>query len=297
MRLCACEDSEQNMLKLLVPRALPQTRPDALPEARHGVELEYLGTAGFVLRGRGHTLVLDPYVTRVPLHKLWRQLAADEALVSRVIPHADDVLVGHAHYDHVLDAPTLCQRTGARLIGARAVMQVGRAAGLPEHQLRETAGREEIPSGPFRVRGLPSRHGKVFMGRVLFPGDIERPPPWPPRIADLKHGLVLNWLVELGEFSLVHVDSADFVREELEGVRADVLCLCAAGRRHRPRYVEEAVELLRPRYVVPCHWDTMVTSLERPVLLPGIDLPGMVREIEAAGAQPLLVPVLGRLRF
>ena len=31
---------------------------------------------------------------------------------------ADDVLVGHAHMDHVLDAPSLCMRTGARLIGS-----------------------------------------------------------------------------------------------------------------------------------------------------------------------------------
>jgi L-ascorbate metabolism protein UlaG (beta-lactamase superfamily) len=285
------------MLQRLLRRELPDFGAFAPPAARHDVDLEYLGTAGFVVRGRGHTLVLDPYLTRVPLHKLWLPLKPDEALIARVIPHADDVLVGHAHFDHILDAPSLCRRTGARMIGSRAVMQVGRAYGLPEQQLLETSGREAIQSGPFEIRGLPSRHGKVFMGRVLFPGDIEKQPSWPPRIAELKHGLVLNWLVQLGEFSMVHVDSADFVREELQGIHADVLCLCAAGRHYRPRYVEEAIELLQPRYVVPCHWDTMVTALERPVPLRGIDVVGMVREIEAAGAQPLPMPILGRLKF
>jgi L-ascorbate metabolism protein UlaG (beta-lactamase superfamily) len=277
---------------------LPAGVRPAKVSAEHGVELEYLGTAGFVVRARERTLVLDPYVTRVPLRRLWRPLRPDAELLARIVPAADDVLVGHAHFDHVLDAPEICRRTGARLIGARAVIEVGRAAGLPPEQLRETAGRELIESGAFRVRGLPSRHGKVFLGRVLFAGDITAPPAWPPRVAELKHGLVLNWHLQVGAFSLVHVDSADFVREELAGVRADVLCLCAAGRRYRPRYVEEAIELLRPRYVVPCHWDTMVTPIERrPRPLPGIDLAGMVREIEAAGAEAACLPILGRCTF
>ncbi len=285
------------MLNRLLGMAMPDARYFAAPDRSHDIELEYLGTAGFAVRGRGRTLVLDPYVSRLPLHKLWRPLAPDESVIARVIPRADDVLVGHAHFDHILDAPSLCRRTGARLIGSRAVMQVGRAFGLPEAQLRETSGREIIESGPFRVRGLPSRHGKVLAGRVIFPGDIESQPSWPPGIAELKHGLVLNWQLELDGFSMVHVDSADFLREELSGVHADVLCLCAAGRHYRPRYVAEAIELLRPRYVVPCHWDTMITPVERPVAIPGIDLPAMVREIEAAGAQPIMMPVLGRLNL
>jgi L-ascorbate metabolism protein UlaG (beta-lactamase superfamily) len=133
---------------------------------------------------------------------------------------------------------------------------------------------------------------------VIFPGDITSPPAWPPRVNTLRHGLVLNWLVRAGEFTLVHVDSADFVRAELEGLRADVLCLCAAGRRYRPRYVQEIVHLLRPRWVIPCHWDTMITPLdEEPQLLPGVDLPGMLDEIVRAGAEPLLLPLLGRTRF
>jgi L-ascorbate metabolism protein UlaG (beta-lactamase superfamily) len=208
------------------------------------------------------------------------------------------VLVGHAHFDHVLDAPALCRRTGARLIGSRAVAMVGRSFGLPEHQLRETAGREHISSGVFRLRGLPSRHGKVLFGRVLFAGDLEQPVRWPPRAAELKHGLVLNWHVETEGFSLVHIDSADFISEELAGARADVLCLCAAGRRYRHRYVAEAIELVRPRYVIPCHWDTMITPYGAPVrLLPGIDLAGMLREIEAAGAEAILMPLGGSQRF
>lgn len=269
----------------------------ALPEARHGLSLTYLGVAGLVLRAGAHTIALDPYVSRHGILQLLSgRLVSDAARLARWIPHAHDVFVGHAHYDHVLDAPALCARTGARLIGSRAVCMVGRAAGLPESKLLETQGGEEIASGPFSVRGLPSKHGKVFRGRVLFPGDIEAPPAWPPRVSDLRHGQVLNWHVRVGGFSLVHVDSADFVNEELRGVSADVVCLCAAGWRERRGYVAEIVRLLKPRFVLPCHWDTMITPLEAPArVLPGLDLPGMLREILRAGVQPLMLPLLGHV--
>ena len=262
------------------------------------VEITYLGTAGFIIRNEHRTVVLDPYVSRPNLRRtLTARLVPDKDLIRRLIPHADDVLVGHAHYDHILDAPDLCHQTGARLIGSGSTIMVGRAAGLPPHQLLETAGREDIASGRWTVRGLPSRHGKVF-GRIPFPGDITLPPPWPPKMGDLKHGLVLNWLVDTGGLRIVHIDSADFVREELAGHRADVVCLCAIGRNYRPDYVKEVVELLQPRWIVPCHWDTMMTPIEAdPDLIPTVDLPGFIKEIRDAGCEPLLTPLLGRLRF
>jgi len=261
-------------------------------DAAHGVELTYLGTAGFVLKAQGRTIVLDPYLSRPGIAKLLTgPLRCNEALLARHIPRADDVFVGHAHFDHVLDSPALCLRTGARLIGSRAVCMVGRAAGVPEAQLLETAGREDIASGPITVRGLPSKHGKVLFGRVPFPGDITDPPPWPPLIHQLRHGLVLNWLVKVGGFSLVHVDSAEVLNHELHGHQADVVCLCAAGWRTRPDYVADVVRLLKPRFVLACHWDTMITPFEAPMeMIPNVDLGGLLRQIRAVGAEPLLLP-------
>lgn len=266
------------------------------PPGSPRLSLTYLGTAGFVLEQDGRTLVLDPFLTRPGLLATGlTRLQPDEGKLRRYLPRADDVLVGHSHHDHVLDAPALCRQTGARLIGSRDVCNVGRAAGLPEAQLVQTEGREPIPSGPLTVRGLPSLHGKVYFGRVTLPGTIDVPPPWPPRFSELPHGLVLNWHVQGAHASMVHVDSADFLEAELRGLTCDVLCLCAIGRAHRPRYVEQAVSLLRPRYVVACHWDWFFTPIEAPPrLLPGVDLPGFCREIEAAGAIPVVLPFFGR---
>jgi L-ascorbate metabolism protein UlaG (beta-lactamase superfamily) len=285
-------DYDPRMLFRPVPPALFHR---AAPPLGAKLRLRYLGTAGFVVELAGRTLVLDPFVTRPGL---WatatRPLVPDEALVARTIPRADDVLIGHAHHDHVLDAPALCHRTGARLIGSRAACNVGRAAGLPASQLVETEGREDIASGAVTVRGLPSRHGRVYFNRVTLPGDIPVPPPWPPRVRDLRHGLVLNWLVSGDGLRLVHVDSADFIDEELADIGADVLCLCAIGRHHRPGYTETIIGLLRPKIVIACHWDWFFAPLDaEPRLLPGVDLPGFCDEIRAAGAEPVVLPFLG----
>ncbi len=270
-------------------------------EHRQGeaVRIRYLGTAGFVISDDRRTLVLDPFVTRPDLvTTLTRRLKPDTERIAEHLPHADGVLVGHAHYDHILDAPDLCHRTGARLIGSRASVMVGRAAGLPEHQLRETLGGEDIASGDWTVRGLPSRHGKALAGRVPLPGDIPVPPPWPARLGELRHGLVLNWWVNTGALRVVHIDSADFINEELDGLEADVVCLCAIGRKYRPDYVRDVVSRLKPRWVIPCHWDTMITPVENePDMIPGVDLPGFLDEIRAEGAEPLLTPMLGEQSF
>lgn len=272
--------------------------PETVSGDDNSLQVTYLGTAGFILKDKGRTVVLDPYLSRPGVTHLLSPLVPDADLIRTTIPEADDVLVGHAHYDHILDAPDLCMQTGARLIGSGSTIMVGRAAGVPESQLRQTEGREDIPSGPWIIRGLPSRHGKVFFGRIPFPGDINAPPAWPPRMADLKHGLVLNWVVDTGNLRVVHIDSADFINDELKGQQADIVCLCAIGRTSRPNYVKEVVKLLKPRWIIPCHWDTMMTPLHaEPDLIPTVDLPGFLREIREAGCEPLLVPIMGKLYF
>ena len=284
--------------RLLSPLDPALISPAASASAPLGTSLRYLGTAGFVLTGGQQTVVLDPFLSRPGLLATGlRPLAVDHDRLRSELPHADAVLVGHAHHDHVLDAPDLCLQTGARFYGGPDACNVARAAGLPERQIVETRGREDHHVGPVRLRALPAAHGRVYFNRVTLPGSIPAPPPWPPRLRDLRHGLVLNWLVEIEGVRVLHVDSAEFHREELlalplrNGRRAEVACLCAIGRRYRSRYLEEAIDLLRPHTVVACHWDWFFTPWGAPPrLLPGVDLGGFVRDVRQLGSTPAVLP-------
>ena len=265
----------------------------------HHFKMTYLGTAGFILSNADRTLVLDPFITRPSLWQTFTQpLISDPNLVKRLIPHADDVLIGHAHYDHILDAPEICQQTGARLIGSKATLMYGKSAGLKDAQMLEVQGHEIINSGSWQIKALPSIHGKALFGKIPLPGDMTEPPPFPPKFNQLRHGQVLNWWIDTGKLKIVHIDSADFLEQHLGTVKADIVCLCAIGRKYRPHYVRDVINLLQPKYIVPCHWDTMMTPIDaEPKLLPGVDIEGFLEEIKSCGVIPLFTPILGELYF
>lgn len=284
----------------LIHRLLTRPAPEHLywrGESSGAHTLTWHGTAGFTLQHEQRSLVFDPYVTRHNLRQLLLgRLLIDEPLLEQQFPRADSVLVGHAHYDHALEAPSLCKRTGATLYGSPSTAHIARAAGLPEAQIVTVSPGEEHELAHGRAVGLASRHGKVYMGRVTLPGNITRQPSWPPRMRELRHGQVLTWWAEWGGLRIVHVDSADYETAALAPYQADVLCLCAIGRRYRHGYTAEIIRALRPKVVVPCHWDHFLLPLHAPTRqLPGCDLEGFVEEIRAEGVDAAVLPIGGSL--
>lgn len=257
--------------------------------------LRWLGTAGFVLEHGQSTLLFDPFLSRMGLiTTVARRLRPFEETLRREIPRADDILIGHAHYDHAMDAPSIALRTGATIYGSPSTANIARAAGVPEAQIHTVTPMQELALSHGSAMALPSQHGKVYFGRVTLPGDIPSPPSWPPRLKELKHGQVYTWWADWGGLKVVHVDSADYDTELIGQVEADVVCLCAIGRRYRPGYTREILEALRPKLVVPCHWDYFGRPFNEPARqLPGVDLAGFVREIEACGAPVCVLPMGG----
>lgn len=109
---------------------------------------------------------------------------------------------------------------------------------------------------------------------------------------------MLNWVVDTGHLTVVHIDSADFIEKELQGIQADIVCLCAIGRHYRPNYVKDVVRLLKPKWIIPCHWDTMITPIDAPPdLLPLVDIEGLLEEIKETGCETIMLPILGKAHF
>ncbi len=278
----------------LYERLFPRFRPkrELRPQgsgAGWGARISWLGTAGFVIESREATVLIDPFLSRPGLRGLVRPYVPNDVAIARHVlgtsgSHSrriDAVLCGHSHYDHVADAPRIARLTNAKLVGSASTCAWGRAEGLDESRLvRIPPAGAVVRFGDIEVRFVPSRHGKVALGKVPFPGEVRETPRPPKRIWHYRMGGAFGLLVKAPGVSIYHNGSADLIDAELEGERADVLLACLAGRKGTENYVGRLVSALSPKLIVPTHHDAFFAPLERGLhLLPGIDLEGFVSEV------------------
>ncbi|MEW6776043.1 MAG: MBL fold metallo-hydrolase [Bdellovibrionota bacterium] len=254
-------------------------------EEKKHLSLRWLGTAGYEISALGTTVLLDPFVSRPGLpHLLSRSpLIPCEAAGRRYFPKADFILVGHSHYDHLLDVPEIALRTGATVVGSASTCRVARARGVPEDKLREVppAG-GKMRLGSFEVQFIPSRHGKFFFGRVPLDGEITHCPHGEHMPANgYRVGNVFGIWLKAGNLTLYHNGSADLVDAELEGLKAQVHLVGLAGRFATPDYFERLARLLSPEWIFPTHYDAFFAPLEAGLkLLPAINLRDFFRQME-----------------
>jgi L-ascorbate metabolism protein UlaG (beta-lactamase superfamily) len=248
-----------------------------------GVRISWLGTAAHVVSTERTTVLIDPHVSRHTLgHVALRRLEPDDGAIARWIPkRVDAVLCGHSHYDHLLDAPRIARKTGAKLVGSRTTCAFARAEGVPESQLVvvEPHG-ARVTVGDFAIKFVPSLHGRIALGRVPFPGEVRETPRLPARVWQYKMGGAFGILIDAPDVRIYHNGSADLIDAELEHEHADVLLVGLAGRFATRDYLKRLVTKLSPRLVIPTHHDTFFAPLEAGLhLLPGVDLAGFKSEL------------------
>lgn len=263
----------------------PETTPLAI---------QWLGTAGFRLLSQGHHVWLDPHLSRHSLSQLLTgKIAPDEARIAADVDRADAVMVGHSHFDHALDAPAVAKLHGARVYGASDTLQWCRGWGVPDAQLFEITGDgESFAEGPFTLRGVRSQHSAFLLGRVPYPGRIVAPLQAPARPSAWRVGQVLGLHAATAHGSVYHIGSADLIEAELRGLQADVVLCCTIGRQSTRHFVPRVIEALRPKLLIPCHWEQFWRPIDAPCQqIRGNDLAGFLAEV-AAVAQPPEVRVL-----
>ncbi|MFH1537830.1 MAG: MBL fold metallo-hydrolase [bacterium] len=250
------------------------------PAARAGppdtaLAVEWAGTAGFRLTYGNNILLIDPFVSRPGLFRmLFLRLYTNEKLCAELFPRADHIFVGHSHYDHLMDVPAVAQRTGATVHGSASTAAVCRGAGLPGEQIHVVAPGDVAECGPVGVKFFQSLHGRAILGRVPMPGEITGEPKPPLRSTQYRLGTVFGFLVEAGGFRVFHLSSAEVVDEEIEKVGSvDLLLLCLAGRKHTEDYLGRTAGRLKPRFLVPHHYDSFFRPIDRDMrLVPGVGM-------------------------
>lgn len=241
------------------PGRAPASPPDS------ALVIQWAGTAAFTLKYMGATLLVDPFVTRPRiLGMLLLKQRPNEALCREVFPSADHILVGHSHYDHLLDVPYIARHTGAVVHGSASTARVCAASGMNCSQVHEITPWQPIGCGAFKTVFVPGMHGKALRDRIPFPGEIPEKPNLPMHASSYRLGGMFGLLIDAGGFRIYHCGSGDLIDEEVAKIgKVDMLIAGLAGRQKTPDFLRRLVEPLRPDYLLPTHYDDFFRPLEQ----------------------------------
>lgn len=192
------------------------------------VKIKFLGHAAFEIEGSKRILI-DPFLTGNPA------AAAKPEDFDRV----DLILVTHMHGDHVGDAVKIAQKTGAKIVAMYDIANylVEKNRGIT------TIG---MNYGPTEIDGVK----------------IVQVPAWHSSGADENFmvGNACGYIVEIDGVTIYHAGDTYVFKDmelfaELYGI--DVALLPIGGHfTMGPKEAAKAVELLKPKYVIPMHYNT-----------------------------------------
>ncbi|MFI9009572.1 MBL fold metallo-hydrolase [Actinosynnema sp. NPDC053489] len=246
----------------------------AFAEGRSGVGLRWLGVAGWELLFDGRRVLVDPYLSRLPVFDAQGGIIADhplrvrEDLVDRHLAEPPElVLATHGHYDHLLEVPYVVRKHGSRVIGTETHRHLLTAQGVPGDKVIVASGGEYLDFHGFTVQVFRGLHSQFGAYGYFAPGTLTAPPAPPTTISDLVEGGSLAYQVTAGDFSVLFLSgTANFVEREIAGLRPDVLVLGMSGHANVFDYTARALRATRPKLLVPSHHDDMVTQLDDPAL-------------------------------
>jgi L-ascorbate metabolism protein UlaG (beta-lactamase superfamily) len=236
-----------------------------------GVELRWLGVAGYRLSCEGHALYIDPYVTRVPFQAMLskRPAVADIALHDRLFAaerdHVVGILVGHTHFDHAIDVPVLTRRWSTTAYGSRSLGRLMSLYGLAEHSVEVTP-QTEYELGPFAVRFFPSLHSKLLLGyKVPADGEFSCEHLDALSTNQYRCGDIYGIQIRVSGATFYHQGSANLIDDLVPRGGVDFFLAGIAGRSFTPDYWARILPRLEPRIVVASHFDDFFRGLDAPL--------------------------------
>ena len=275
-----------------------QARPLGLPA---GLEVEWLGVAGYRLTYQDQSLVIDPYFSRASLEGLLRRRPAlpDPKRIDRFLRVPGPVvavLVGHAHFDHAVDAPAVARRYGCSAYGSESLATLMRVHGLADQAVAvEPYRRYEL--GPFVVTFVPSAHSKLLMGLgVPFDGEITCEHLECLTPSAYRCGQAWGIHIEVAGITIYHQGSANLIDDAIRHTGVDIFLAGVTGRGFTHDYWNRVLRRLEPTTVVVSHFDDFFRQIDEPMrFATNVHLAGVPDEIRAVSRdfQVAALPLLG----
>lgn len=220
------------------------------------VGYRWFGAAGIELRAEGQSLLIDPYISRIPWHYMFfRSVQSNTRLVKELITNGNHILVTHTHIDHLLDVSTVMEYTGASVYGSQNTCRLLRALGSEKTKIHQIEAGDQFTLGAFRVSVISARHMPVpgFLPGVV---PVNTKPPHTAR--QYRMDACYSFLIEVNGIRIL----ADSGKRQPKYLPADVLIIHPFyGAKHYQRLLTE----VQPKLVIPNHWDNFMPTFLREV--------------------------------
>ncbi len=190
------------------------------------MQLHYIGHSAVELSGSFGSLLIDPFITGNPVAS-----AEPEAL------NPSHIILTHAHGDHIGDTESIARRCGAVVVSSFEIVNYFSARGIAGHGMNPGGG-HQFPFG--HVKFTPAWHSSSFPDGTYG-------------------GMPMGVVLELDGLRLYHAgDTALFGDMALIGRAGLDLALLPIGDNYTmgPDDALEAVRLLKPKRLVPIHYNT-----------------------------------------
>ena len=130
---------------------MPVSAGGPAPKYPETVVVRWLGMMNYELAYRDQVFLLNAYFDRLPHSHPIGVMPAD-------IKKATAIFVGHAHFDHMADAPAIAKRMNAPIVGAPFGDAVAAKAGLPASQYKVAMPGEVLKYSGVTVEAIQGAH-------------------------------------------------------------------------------------------------------------------------------------------
>ena len=232
------------------------------------VNFKWFGTDGWEINFGNRSILIDPYFERIPTGFFTGKfdpktpIKVDEALINQHIKKADHILIGHGHWDHIIDIPYIAKKTGAMVIGSETHANIMRAYGVPEGQIVQVKGGEFMQFDGYTIEVFPSLHSMGPTKKYAVPGHRFSVPDQPMTVGDLPEGDSFIYLITIGgKFRIFLMSSANYIEPAIRGLKPDVALVASIFANQIHDFTPRLLSALNyPRLILPTHWD----NFERP---------------------------------
>jgi L-ascorbate metabolism protein UlaG (beta-lactamase superfamily) len=277
------------------------------------VKVTYLGVAGFVIEARGSVLLTGPFFSHYPVADIapskvqflfdrWKapEIFSQTDIINRWLPKdearkATMIVVGHGHYDHLMDVPYIAKKY-ARTATIYGGPSIARMFYSDSDLRRRTVAIDSAAAGSgdrpgtsyessdrvFRIRAIRADHaptvrvGRLGSIRYAHRRVAENMERLPRTAEEWKEGEPLTYVIDVLSESgtmIFRIYYQDTANSAPLGVPPDsmapfdlAILAVANARQVRPRAPDALLRALQPRFVIAAHWEDFFTPYSTDVV-------------------------------